>query len=74
MKILFLSQYFPPDITAAAFRINETARLFNNRGFHVVVITAEPHRIRTMESQEVKQKYKVIRDKRLIHINYTLGA
>ena len=61
MKILFLSQYFPPDITAAAFRISETARLFNNRGFHVVVLTAEPHRIRTMESQEVKQKYKVIR-------------
>ena len=61
MKILFLSQYFPPDITAAAFRVSETAKLLNNKGFQVVVLTAEPHRIRVEESLKVKYKYKVIR-------------
>jgi len=43
-KILFLSQYFPPDITAASFRISETANHLNSDGFLVNVLTAKPHR------------------------------
>jgi len=43
-KILFISQYFPPDITAAAFRISETAKLMADKGFYVKVLTAKPHR------------------------------
>lgn len=44
MKILIVAQYFPPDITAAAFRMFETARLLEAKGHQVRVITAEPHR------------------------------
>jgi glycosyltransferase involved in cell wall biosynthesis len=44
MKILIIAQYFPPDITAAAFRIFDTARLLEDNGHEVRVITAQPHR------------------------------
>lgn len=44
MKILILSQYFPPDVTAAAYRISETARILKERGHDVVVITSTPHK------------------------------
>lgn len=44
MKILIIAQYYRPDITAAAFRIAETAELLAERGHAVTVVTAEPHR------------------------------
>jgi glycosyltransferase involved in cell wall biosynthesis len=44
MKILVMAQYFPPDITAAAFRMFDTARLLEDSGHEVRVITARPHR------------------------------
>jgi glycosyltransferase involved in cell wall biosynthesis len=44
MRILTICQYFPPDITAAAFRMFDTARLLEDNGHEVRVITARPHR------------------------------
>lgn len=44
MQVLIISQYFPPDITAAAFRIGETASYLAQKGHHVRIITAEPHK------------------------------
>jgi len=44
MKILIICQYFPPDITAAAFRMFDTARLLEANGHEVHVVTALPHR------------------------------
>ncbi|RLB34481.1 MAG: hypothetical protein DRH12_17405 [Deltaproteobacteria bacterium] len=44
MKILILSQYFPPDITAAAFRVGETAEILAARGHDLIIITAQPHK------------------------------
>jgi glycosyltransferase involved in cell wall biosynthesis len=44
MRILIICQYFPPDITAAAFRMFDTARLLVDSGHEVRVITARPHR------------------------------
>lgn len=44
MKILIIAQYFPPDITAAAFRMFDTARLLEAAGHEIRVITAYPHR------------------------------
>jgi glycosyltransferase involved in cell wall biosynthesis len=41
--ILFLSQHFPPDITAAAFRVSETVKILKEQGFKVTVITAQSH-------------------------------
>lgn len=44
MKILIVSQFYEPDITAGAYRISETAGLLRARGHEVRVITAEPHK------------------------------
>ncbi len=44
MHILVISQFYSPDITAAAFRIRETVDLLKNAGHDVRVITAEPHK------------------------------
>jgi glycosyltransferase involved in cell wall biosynthesis len=44
MKVLVIAQYFPPDVTAAAFRMFDTARLLEAEGYEVRVITARPHR------------------------------
>ena len=45
MRFLIISQYYRPDITAAAFRIAETADVLSTEGHEVRVITAEPHRV-----------------------------
>jgi glycosyltransferase involved in cell wall biosynthesis len=42
--ILILSQYYAPDVTAAAFRITESAELLAGKGYDITVITAVPHR------------------------------
>ncbi len=62
-KVLFLSQYFPPDITAASFRISETANLLSLDGFSVNVLTAKPHRSQPInkEDYEIFPEIKVIR-------------
>lgn len=44
MKILVITQYFPPDITAAAFRIADTLEYVAKQGHEVRVITAVPHK------------------------------
>lgn len=44
MKILIISQYYQPDITAAANRISDTADLLQDYGHQVVVVTAMPHK------------------------------
>ncbi len=44
MRILIIAQYFPPDITAAAFRIFDTAQFLEAGGHEVHVITAYPHK------------------------------
>ena len=44
MRILIISQYFPPDITAASFRIYDIAKLLTQKKHEVCVITAYPHK------------------------------
>ena len=44
MRILIISQYYLPDITAAAFRIGEMTNELVKRGHDVQVITTYPHR------------------------------
>lgn len=51
MKILFISQYYSPDITAAAFRISETARYLHNTEDEITVLTAKAHRAATVSVQ-----------------------
>ncbi len=44
MRILIVSQYFPPDITAAAFRIYDIAKLLSQKNHEVRVVTSYPHK------------------------------
>jgi glycosyltransferase involved in cell wall biosynthesis len=43
MKILFLSQYFPPEICAPAARVSELCRFWAQAGEEVTVVTAFPN-------------------------------
>ena len=44
MKILVISQYFTPDITAAAFRVSESCDLLKEMGHEVNIVTSTPHK------------------------------
>lgn len=44
MKILCISQYFTPDVTAAAYRISESVSLLRANGHDVYVVTSYPHK------------------------------
>jgi len=44
LKILILSQFFPPDITAAAFRLGDMSSQLAAAGHDVKVLAGEPHK------------------------------
>lgn len=43
MKILYISQYYPPEMGAPSARVSELARQWHRRGHEVTVLTAFPH-------------------------------
>lgn len=57
MRILVVSQFYTPDITAAAFRISETVGYLKEFGNEVEVVTSFPHKrensYEVIESQNV---------------------
>jgi glycosyltransferase involved in cell wall biosynthesis len=62
IKILILSQYYYPDVTAAAFRIKETADILSSKGHQIRVITAKPHKGIIRSSERIDDaKVQVIR-------------
>ena len=52
MRILLISQFFPPDITAAAFRLADMVELLARQGHELQVLTAVPHKGRVEETEE----------------------
>jgi hypothetical protein len=44
MRILLIAQFFPPDITAAAFRLDEMCQLLASQGHEIRVLTSVPHK------------------------------
>jgi glycosyltransferase involved in cell wall biosynthesis len=58
-SILFISQYFPPDVTAAAFRISETAQILKNDGYVTKILTALPHKSE-IKSNHIKDNLDVL--------------
>ena len=43
MRILYISQYYPPEMGAPAARVSELAREWTAQGHEVTVLTAFPH-------------------------------
>lgn len=78
MKILFLSEYFPPETNAAATRVFERARIWVEMGHQVSVITCAPnfpqgvlhagYRNRWRQEEE-RDGVRVVRVKTFIHAN-----
>ncbi|HMM59538.1 MAG TPA: hypothetical protein PKC25_05320 [Candidatus Rifleibacterium sp.] len=44
LKVLIITQFYYPDVTACAFRMQETAALLAEMGCEVHVIAGEPHK------------------------------
>ena len=55
MKLLVISQYYSPDITAAAFRIKESVDGLRDMGVNIHILTSTPHK----SSQKIDQKEDV---------------
>ena len=68
MNILIISQFFPPDITAAAFRIGDTATLLARSGHDVKVLAGDPHK-GTAEGVKMEDLVDSAVDVRRCHIN-----
>src|SRR5258708_24801252 len=56
MKILYLSQYFPPEMGAPAARVSELSRLWVEAGHDVTVLTGFPHYPTGVVPQEYRAK------------------
>ncbi|QBA65410.1 glycosyltransferase [Muriicola soli] len=54
MKVLFLSYYYKPDITAAAFRSSDFVNYLSKAGTDIRVITTYPHKSENVQLEEVK--------------------
>src|SRR6266568_200849 len=73
MKILYISQYFPPEMGAPAARVSELARYWVSAGHEVTVLTGFPNhptgvllpeyrsRFRRLVSREVVDGVNVVR-------------
>ncbi|MGM0582448.1 MAG: glycosyltransferase family 4 protein [Bacteroidota bacterium] len=59
MKILTISQFYKPDITAPAFRVTEMMEYLISEGHEVEIITADPHK--NIIEGEIKDAYNVKR-------------
>lgn len=71
MRVLIICQYFPPDITAAAFRMFDTARFLEASGYEVRVITAHPHRAQVAGDSIVEYDRQIsgVSRTRIAHLN-----
>jgi glycosyltransferase involved in cell wall biosynthesis len=49
MHVLLITQYFPPDITAASFRMGDLCQSLASEGYKVTVVTSYPHRVLVRE-------------------------
>lgn len=58
MKILFVSQYFPPEMGAPAARVYELARRWVQEGHAVTVLTGFPNHPRGVLAPEYRRKWR----------------
>jgi len=63
MRILTISQYFPPDITAAAFRIYDLIRCVARDHHEIVLLTSHPHK--------AQASTEILKIPKRVHVNRT---
>ena len=73
MRILLISQFFAPDITAAAFRLTDFAQLLAKRGHELQVITTHPYKAQVTEVDDSQFEQQGISVKRC-HIKDVVGS
>ncbi len=64
--ILIISQYFPPDITAAAFRIGSLCDFLLQNGYRITVLTSHPHKSNSDNSTPPPEE--ACRDLKLVRV------
>ena len=64
MRILILTQYYPPEIGAPQNRLHELAVRLKSNGIHVEVLTALPNypRMKIMQGYEKRKNRQEIRN------------
>ena len=62
MKILYVSQYFPPEMGAPAARVSELGRRWSGKGHQVTVLTGFPNNPTGVVPPEYRAKMR-----RLVH-------
>jgi glycosyltransferase involved in cell wall biosynthesis len=63
MRILYVSQYFPPEIAAPAARVHELSREWVRLGHDVMVLTAFPHHptgVKRPEDRRVLERREIV--------------
>ncbi|MFH0964469.1 MAG: glycosyltransferase family 4 protein [Planctomycetota bacterium] len=63
MRILYVSQYFPPEMGAPAARVHEMSRAWARRGARVTVLTAMPHHPTGVVPRRYRRK-RLLREER----------
>jgi colanic acid biosynthesis glycosyl transferase WcaI len=66
MKILYVSQYFPPEMGAPAGRVSELSRLWAEDGHEVTVLTGFPNHPTGVVPPQYRRKFRRLR----MHENY----
>jgi len=62
LRVWLVCQYFPPEITAAAFRLGGLAGYLQNRGMEVTVLTSRPHRSGGIDTQpDIHEAVRILR-------------
>lgn len=61
LRVLLVTQFYYPDVTACAFRMHETAQLLAKMGCEVHVIAGEPHKGHLADCRITDGKVKVSR-------------
>lgn len=62
MKILYISQYFPPEMGAPAARVAELSRHWARMGHHVTVLTGFPNHPTGIVPTEWRARFRRLRD------------
>lgn len=68
MKLLFITQYFPPEFGAASARMFEFADMLSKRGHKVFVVTGFPN-YPSSEEYKTKRYFRILKREKIRRIN-----